>query len=180
MGRTRMGCTKPCDLIESANSLRGSVRMSTRGWYFPRCSRSSGKVARRSPAKAAGWGTGGSPRPTPRFASRGLSSARPRPRDGFLPDMLQIPVTEVDSTDGIHAPAERLHRRDRLYGRVRRIVAANHLACERQVRKGAARFLVVKKHGLAEARGLRQAHIAWNHRAKHLVAEMLDQLRGYF
>src|SRR5712675_1350877 len=154
-----MGCTRPRDLIESASSLKVSVRMSTRGWNLPRCSRSSGKLAKRSPASTGGSGAGA----PARFASRGLSSARPRPKDGFLPDMTN--------------PSERrrFYGRDRLYGRGRQIVAANrlvrgrqivaadHLAGERQIGKSAARLLVVKKRGLAEARSLRQTHIARDH-----------------
>src|SRR5216684_2434621 len=171
-----MGCTSPCDLIESASSLKVSVRMSTRGWHLPRCSESSGKLAKRSPASTGG-STAGAPA---RFASRGLNSARPRPKDGFLPDMTN--------------PSERcrFYGRDRLYGRGRQIVAANHLiggrelvaanhlTGERQIGKSAARFLVVKQRGLAETRRLRQPYIAGDHGAKHLVAEVLDQLRGHF
>src|ERR1700675_682924 len=159
-----MGCTRPCDLIESASSLKVSGRISTRGWYLPRCSKSSGKLAKRSPAS-----TGGSTAcALARFASRGLNSARPRPKDGFLPDMTN--------------PSERsrLYGQRRLYGRGRQIVAANHLAGKRQIGKGAARLLVVKKRGFAETGSLRQAYIARDQGAKHLVAEVLDQLRGHF
>src|SRR6202140_3926387 len=103
--------------MESASSLKVSARISTRGWYLPRCSKSSGKLAKRSPASTGGSATGA----PARFASRGLNSARPRPKDGFLPDMTN--------------PSERcrFYGRDRLYGRRRRIVAANHLIGRRQI-----------------------------------------------
>src|ERR1700738_4814739 len=95
--------------MESASSLKLSVRISTRGWYLPRCSKSSGKLAKRSPA-STGDSSAGAPA---RFASKGLNSARPRPKDGFLPDMTN--------------PSERcrFYGRGRLYGRGRQIVAAN-------------------------------------------------------
>src|ERR1700731_2313674 len=159
-----MGCTRPCDLIESASSLKVSVRMSMRGWYLPRCSKSSGKLANRSPA-SAGSSTAGAPA---RFASKGLNSARPRPKDGFLPD-IRIPVSDIDS-----------RARNRLYGRGRHIVAADHFPGESQIGKSAARLLVVEQRGFAETGSLRQAHVARNHGAEHLVAEVLDQLRGHF
>src|ERR1700731_2105421 len=171
-----MGCTRPCDLIESASSLKVSVRMSMRGWYLPRCSKSSGKLANRSPA-SAGSSTAGAPA---RFASKGLNLARPRPKDGFLPD-IRIPVSDIDS-----------RARNRLYGRGRQVVAANHFIGgrhivaadhfpgESQIGKSAARLLVVEQRGFAETGSLRQAHVARNHGAEHLVAEVLDQLRGHF
>src|SRR5260370_9021310 len=112
-----MGCTRPRDLIESASSLKLPVRMSTGGWNVARCSRSGGKLAKRSPASTGGSGAGA----PARFASRGLSSARPRPKDGFLPDMT-IPSERC-----------RFYGRDRLYGRGRQIVAANHLIGGRQI-----------------------------------------------
>src|SRR5882672_12463409 len=108
--------------------------MSTRGWYLPRCSKSSDKLARRSAASTAG-SIAAAPA---RLASNGLNSARPRPKEGFLPDM------------------------ERLYGGGRQLVAANHLAGERQVGERAARFLVVKQRGFAETRRLGQAHVARN------------------
>src|SRR5260370_25353031 len=146
-----MGCTRPRDLIESASSLKLPVRMSTAGWSLHPCSRSSGKLDKRSPASTGGSGAGA----PARFASRGLSSARPRPKDGFLPDMTN--------------PSERrrFYGPDRLYGRGRQIVAANqffggrqiiaanHLAGERQIGQSAPRLLVVKQRGLAETWGLR-------------------------
>ena len=76
-------------------------------------------------------------------------------------------MNEADSTAADYTGAER------------QLVAANHLAGERQIGESAARLLVVKQRGLAETRRLGQAHIARNHGAKHLVAEMLDQLRRH-
>src|SRR5208283_902801 len=148
----------PLDLIESASSFKDSGRMSTRGWYLPRCSRSSGRFASRSPAS----GGRSAVCATALRANSGLSSASPRPKDGFLPDMREFQRT----TGG-------------LYGRGRPIVAANHFAGERQIGQGAARLLVVKQGGLAEARRLGQADIAGNHGTEHLLPEVLDQLRGH-
>ena len=53
-------------------------------------------------------------------------------------------------------------------------LAADHLAGQREVSQCAARLLIVVQGRLAEARRLRQPHVAGNDGAKHLVAEMLD------
>ena len=44
-GRTTIGCTTPCALIDSASSASESSRMSTRGWYLPRRKQLDGHLA---------------------------------------------------------------------------------------------------------------------------------------
>ena len=64
-------------------------------------------------------------------------------------------------------------------GRGRHLVATDHFSGERQVGQRAARILVVQQHRLAETRRLGQAHVARDHRAEHLFAEVLDELRRH-
>ncbi len=72
IGRATIGCTTPCALIELARSSSVSWRISTRGWYWPRCNNSSGiccSVSASCPVTAADCETGllsnaSSPRPS--------------------------------------------------------------------------------------------------------------------
>src|SRR6185436_20283995 len=190
-----MGCTMPCALIESASSCRDSWRMSTRGWYLPRCSRSSGRLASSSPGSFGG--DGGAPGAGCATAGSGRrvicpsSASRPRPMTGFFWLMaaddkgvwLHFRPRKccLSPFRLVHRPLAVRCRRSvgrrgelRLVGRL--VFLAQHLAGQREVGERAARVLVVLDHGLAERRGLGEPHVARHDGAEHLVAEHLYQL----
>src|SRR5579863_1508676 len=170
MGRTTMGCTMPCFLMESARSFKASSRMSRRGWYLPRCTMCTGSL-RSSPPDSPAATTASNAAP-PRRAS----SPRPRPLR-FADDKLQgLPRRAGHfSSNRCRRACLLVYRGSGGAGRLL-LAAPQHLAGEGEVGQGAAGSGVVLQGGQPEARGLGQAYVARDQGAVDLVAEMHDEL----
>src|SRR5262245_10439516 len=167
-----MGCTMPCALMDAARSSSDSCRMSTRGWYLPRCSRSSGRLASSSPGSFAGPdGAGGAPGAgSGRRVICPSKASRPRPITGFFwlmaiddkgaaPDLAPQIGGCTPSNSLVQRTLVRrrraldLGRCDfRLIGGL--VFLAQHLAGQGEVGQRAARVLVVLQDRLAERRRL--------------------------
>src|SRR5690348_1181925 len=152
-----MGWMIPWDLMDAASSCSDSWRMSTRGWYLPRCRRSSGRLASSSPGSLLTAGAGaGSPGAGGAVAGSGRrdiwpsSASRPRPMTGFfwLMGWMIKAIGSVERTLGVGAGRRFLRRTHLgLVGRV--VILAEHFAGQRQVGKRPARVLVVLQGRLA-------------------------------